>query len=238
MDALLRAPSLPASPAQHQVLLQRFLAAWHFFVPADARLTPECLAVLAAYDTPPRAYHTLAHLTDVLDQLDWAKTCIADATPDTFARIELALFYHDAVYDPRATDNEAQSRNLFMHHAAAFGMHDDDAAAIARLIDITAAHTQASALDERILCDCDLAILGAEQPAFAAYDRNIRREYAHVPAPLYTLRRAAVLHRFLDQPRLFNTAAFHDRYDAQARANLRGALESSVLARLTRPFTR
>lgn len=228
----------PLRTPQHTILLQRFLAAWHFFVPADARLTPEGLAVLAAYDAPTRAYHTLAHLADVLDQLEWAKTRIADAAPDTFARIELALFYHDAVYDPRASDNEAQSRDLFLRHAAAFGMRDDDTAAIARLIDITAAHTQASALDERILCDCDLAILGAEQPAFAAYDRNIRREYAHVPAALYTLRRAAVLRRFLDQPRLFKTAAFHDRYDAQARANLRGALAGSVLARLTRPFTR
>ncbi len=231
-----------------QKLLPRFTKAWTFFSEAHPLLMPECINVLDAYDDPRRPYHNLTHLADVLDKLDWARTVLGnDGTLDhlpaaererMLMRIELALFYHDVIYDATAKDNEAKSRDLFLEHATHFGMAQDDRAAIARLIDITAKHTQASALDEQILCDCDLAILGAEREVFARYDRNIRTEYAHIPDTVWHLRRPAVLKHFFEQPRLYKTNAFHARYDAPARHNLRDAITPSPLAKLTRLFKR
>lgn len=231
--------------AHTQKLLPRLTTAWTYFVPAHPMLMPDCINVLDAYDDAARPYHNLTHLNDVLVKLDWAKEHVAldhidtDTRARMFARIELALFYHDVIYDAKAKDNEAQSRDLFLQHAANFGMEPHDREAIARLIDITAKHTTATALDEQILCDCDLAILGADRETFDRYDRNIRIEYAHIPAAIWNVRRPGVLQHFLDQPRLYKTDAFHDRYDAQARDNLRHAIAPpSPLARLTRLFKR
>lgn len=225
-------------------LLPRLLDTWAFFTPAHPLLMPECINVIDAYNDPARPYHNQTHLVDVLEKLDWAKTAINLDSMDSFGkermymRIALALFYHDVIYDATAKDNEAKSRDLFLHHASSFGMHDDDKAAIARLIDITAKHTEANTLDEHILCDCDLAILGADRETFARYDRNIRIEYKHVPEAIWVMRRPGVLKHFLDQPRLYKTDAFHARFDAQARDNLRAAIAPSPLARLTRIFKR
>ncbi len=231
-----------------QSLLPRFTDTWAFFVDPHPLLMPECINVLDAYDNPARPYHNIVHLADVLEKLDWARTVLGnDGTVShlsiedsvrMFMRIELALFYHDVIYDAKAKDNEEKSRDLFLEHAKNFGMADDDRTAIARLIDITAKHTTASALDEHILCDCDLAILGADRETFARYDRNIRIEYAHIPQDVWNVRRPGVLKHFLDQPRLYKTNAFHKRYDEPARANLRGAITPSPLTRITRLFTR
>lgn len=229
-------------------LTPRFTKAWTFFVNPHPLLMPECINVLDTYDDPARPYHNIVHLNDVLEKLDWARTVLGnDGTVShlsiedctrLFMRIELALFYHDVIYDAKAKDNEEKSRTVFLEHAKNFGMDEADSTAIARLIDITAKHTQASALDEQILCDCDLAILGADRDTFARYDRNIRTEYAHIPAAIWDVRRPGVLKHFLDQPRLYKTDAFHKRYDASARANLRGAIAPSPLTRITRLFTR
>ena len=56
---------------------------------------------------PHRHYHVLAHVAHVLDHLE----VTAEGLPDDRA-LRLAAWYHDAVYDPRAGDNEAASAAL------------------------------------------------------------------------------------------------------------------------------
>lgn len=231
-------------------LLPRYLDAWKFFIAAPhAEMMPAGIALLDAYNDPARAYHNTSHLEDVLAKLDWAKDAVA-AEPEVlamdgaardrmFARIALALFYHDVIYDTKAKDNEEKSRRLFCDHARTFGMQDADIAAISRLIDITASHTNAAAIDEKIMADCDLAILGAGRFAFEAYDLGIRREYAHVPSPLYAAARKKILRHFLETPRLFKTEAFHAAFDAAARDNLARAVGPAPIAhKIRRLFKR
>ena len=188
------------------------------------------LALLAAYDGPGRHYHNVTHLQDVLDKLDWAKDALQKSgelgmmTPQEALRmfdvIELALWYHDAIYDAKAKDNEAQSREWFRADANEFGLGEALTKDVAALIDLTAHHKDAKTLPECIMTDCDLAILGAPKPQFDAYDANIGQEYAHVPPPLYATGRAAVLKSFRDQPQIFKTEAFREKYEAAARSNL------------------
>lgn len=229
----------------NQNLLLRFTAVWQRWLAAAGETTAAGQRLLDAYNAPDRAYHNLVHLADVLAKLDWARNALmaaGDLAPGDhqrlFDRIELALFYHDIVYDPTAKDNEARSREAFISDARHFGLPQDDIDAVARLIDITANHTAALALDEKIMSDCDLAILGAPREEFNAYDRNIRREYKDVPAPLFCARRAAVMKKFYTAPRLFKTAAFHTRYDAAARANLKTLITPSVLQKALLLFQR
>lgn len=186
--------------------------------------------VIAAYEEAGRFYHTRQHLEDVLQKLDWAKTALAAAgdiadipeheLPVLFDTIELALWYHDAVYNPTEYDNEMKSRNLFLGDAAKNGLPDHIQREVAMLIDVTAKHGNAGKLDEVILCDCDLAILGAAKAEFDEYDQNIRREYAHVPAREYENARRRVLAGFLRQKNLFKTKAFQAEFGARARWNL------------------
>ena len=220
-----------------QKLHNRFTALWQRLGADGPDVATATNALLAMYNGAGRAYHNAVHLADVLEKLDWAQGALAQngdlavlnaaAARQMFDTIELALFYHDAVYDARAKDNETQSRNLMLRDANTFGLHQNIADDAARLIDLTAHHGKASTLDEKIMADCDLAILGAAPDVFAAYDRHIRSEYAHVPAPLYAAGRARVLQGFLDTPHLFKTAVFASHYDAPARRNLSAALAPS-----------
>lgn len=225
---------------QNAPLAERFQSVWQRLGAEDgAGVAAAGARLLALYAEPARAYHNQTHLEDVLAKLDWAQSTLMqsgelsglDGTERRrlFDTIELALFYHDAVYDAKAKDNEAQSREMMKRDAAAFGINNALIADAARLIDLTAHHGTAARLDEKIMADCDLAILGAAPEGFKKYDAAIRAEYAHVPAPLYAAGRAKVLQGFLDTPQLFKTRAFADNFDAAARRNLSAALTPAPL---------
>ena len=75
--------------------------------------------------------------------------------------------------------------------------------------------------------DIDLAILGAAPARFAEYEAQIRAEYAHVPSDVFHAKRGAILACFLARPRLYGTPALSARLEANARANLQGAIAAS-----------
>ena len=213
--------------------LTRWRNLWRRFGAASVLLGGTGTAIISAYQGMSRFYHATQHLDDVLSKLDWAKGAL-EASAETaalkaeekqrlFDTIELALWYHDVVYDPKAKDNEAKSRDLFLVHAREYGLPEDVRKDVAALIDLTAHHGNANTLAERILVDCDLAILGAPAEEFEQYDQNIRKEYAHVPGPAYKRARRGVLKSFLDQPRIFKTEAFLQTYEETARRNLEKA---------------
>ncbi len=214
--------------ARFQQLLSRLGA-------SSPGLDDSAAKLLAAYSAPSRHYHSAAHLADVLEKLDWAKTALQESgelgmmTPVEAAKmfdvIELALWYHDAVYDAKAKDNEALSRDWFLADAKKFGLGDDIARDVAALIDLTAHHKEARTLPECIMTDCDLAILGAAPAAFKAYDDNIRKEYAHVPELVYGPARKNVMAGFLNQPFIFKTEAFRKLYEDAAKRNLAPAAQ-------------
>ena len=233
----------------NQLLVKRLHDVWSRMTPPKQHLLSDAINVIDNWDGPGRQYHNQTHLADVLAKLDWAREKLFDSAElaylqpadrsRMFDRIELALFYHDVIYNARAKDNEAQSRDLFLVHAEQQQLPQADRDAIARLIDMTANHTTAKEMDECIMADCDLAILGAERKAFEAYDRQIMQEYSHVPAAIARPRRAAVMKKFLDAPRLFKTDLFHQEFDARARANLAtitGTQPSSPIRKILHKF--
>lgn len=187
--------------------------------PEGADCTAAALA--ACYEEPHRQYHTLAHIEHCLVELDRARHLLDDGEADA---VELALAWHDAVYDPRASDNEEKSAALFRAAATRHRLEPRLAADVERLILRTKTHLAGSRPDEQIMIDIDLSILGAAPDVFDAYDRSIRREYAHVPEAEWRERRTAVLRRFLLRDPLFTTRFFRERYEAQARDNLARAV--------------
>ncbi len=177
-------------------------------------------AVLTAWAEPGRRYHGLDHLLDCLAELDGAPADGADRD-----RVEAALWFHDAIYDPRAGDNEARSADWAGRALAELGIPPEVADDVARLVRLTRHTDQATDPSGRLLCDIDLAILGREPATFDAYDRSIRDEYAWVPEPDFSAARTRVLAGLLARSPLYQTMHFRRRYEAVARANLGRALE-------------
>ena len=143
---------------------------------ADPR--PLADAVLAAWAEPDRRYHDLDHLRDCLAELDGAPADGADLD-----RVEAAIWFHDAIYDPRAGDNEALSAEWARRALSELGVPPTVADDIARLVELTRHTDPAHDPSGRLLCDIDLAILGRAPAAFDTYDRHIREEYGWVSEP-------------------------------------------------------
>lgn len=173
--------------------------------------------LIARYGEPHRRYHAMAHIEDCLTQIG-AST---DLTADQRDLLETAIWFHDAIYDPTRTDNEAASAELARERLSADGADPAFVAEVERLILLTAGHSvsDGDTLGARLV-SIDLSILGAEPDRYAAYARAIREEYAHVPEPLYRAGRAAIMGRFLESPALFADPVWAERYEAQARANI------------------
>jgi predicted metal-dependent HD superfamily phosphohydrolase len=138
--------------------------------------------------------------------------------------VEVALWFHDAVHDPRRDDNEARSAEWARSSVAAAGVPAIVAGKIGDLVLATRHVALPRAIDARVVVDVDLSILGADTKRFAEYEAQIREEYGFVPHADYRRSRAAILERFVSRPTLFGTKPFIERYEPQARANLERAL--------------
>ncbi|WP_428963355.1 HD domain-containing protein [Micromonospora fluostatini] len=174
--------------------------------------------LLDRWREPHRHYHTVAHLTAVLDVVD--RYADQAARPDL---VRLAAWGHDAVYDPRAAGdaNERASADLTAALLTGVGLPAAVAAGVHRLVLLTAGHAvRPGDPDGALLCDADLAILAAPPPAYDRYAAAVRREYAHVPESAFRQGRARVLDGLLALPALYRLPEPADRWEPAARANL------------------
>lgn len=207
-------------------------ARWHALtaplLPDAVRREAEWQRLAAAYEAPGRHYHNLAHLDNLLARV--GRFALLDAVV-----VELAIWFHDAVYDPLRHDNEAQSADWALTFLAETSLEPTRRERVADLIRRTANHTQPQPphdADLLLFLDADLSILGAPEAAYWAYARQIRQEYQQVPDDLYRPGRRQVLAKLLAAPVLFHTPALRDELDAPARRNLQleiGAWERGEL---------
>jgi predicted metal-dependent HD superfamily phosphohydrolase len=183
-------------------------------------VTPE---LEAAYAQPHRRYHTRTHIEQCLALLDQ----VPDLTETEHQILTYAIWWHDAVYDPAASDNEAKSAEMAKRDLRDFDVSLHARDEVARLILLTAGHEveEGDRLGE-ILVSIDLSILGAPDDRYDAYAKAVREEYPHVPDDLWRTGRARVLQRFLDAKVIFPDPAFAQWLESQARANLSRELAS------------
>ena len=173
-------------------------------------------ALLERYAEPHRRYHTVAHLAAVVHGL------FLDLAPDPLA-VELAAFFHDAVYDPRAPagDNERASAQMAGASLRALGAPEPTVSGVQRLVMTTVDHRVAPGdADGAVLNDADLAVLAAPARAYAAYVAAVRAEFGWLDDRAWRAGRARVLAELLDRPSLFATERGMARWEPPARANL------------------
>lgn len=178
----------------------------------------------ALYRAEDRHYHGLSHIEALLALAGEYRPALSD--PEA---VEAAIWFHDAVYDSRAKDNEARSADLAREKLGG-RMEGGRLERIAAMIEATATHRvpdfpdRAAAQDAALFLDMDLSILGAAPAAFDAYERAVRREYGWVDETAWRAGRAAVLKDFLARHHVFHTEAFRSRFERQARENMARSL--------------
>lgn len=192
--------------------------AWHVIGgKGDGRETMERL--LACYREPWRHYHTLQHLAECVEKL--VPMLGLAAAP---GEVEIALWFHDAVYQVDRHDNEATSALWAKQVLLDAGVEALAAEHVHDLIMATRHQGPPTTPDQGVLVDVDLSILAAPTERFDQYERQVRREYAHIPDSLFESGRRAVLVGFLERERIFHSDSFHPAYETAARENLRRSI--------------
>jgi len=173
--------------------------------------------LVARYAEPHRHYHTLTHIDACLTWLDWFRALARH--PE---QVELALWFHDVVYDTRAGggQNERESARLACEALRELGVPRGKRDRIARHIRATEHHTAPQG-DAALVVDLDLTILGARRCDFDGFEEQIRKEYAHVPEDQFRMGRRHVLESFLGRTAIFCAPQIRDELEARARGNLR-----------------
>ncbi len=184
----------------------------------DADVT-ERDAVLARYAEPHRRYHTLRHLDECFERLERVRT-----KAEHPGELDLALWYHDTVYDPRASDNEARSADLAVRFMERAGLPEIARDRVHALIMATRHDALPPPGDAALLVDVDLGILAAEPARFDEYEAEIRAEYGWVPAPIFRSKRREVLRGFVARTCIYASGAFDDD-ELRSRENLARSIE-------------
>lgn len=177
-------------------------------------------AVIDAYCASHRSYHTLQHLAEYFARFDELR--MQARYP---AEIELAIWFHDAIYDVQRQDNEERSAAWANQAIMAAGLSESTRLLVSELILATRHLAPCDSIDAAILVDADVAILGASPERFDQYEQQIRVEYQQIPAAAFACKRRKILQDFLQRPSIFSTALFQSRYESRARANLVRALQ-------------
>jgi predicted metal-dependent HD superfamily phosphohydrolase len=178
------------------------------------------------YSRDPDFYHTLEHIEHCLEEFDQAKHLTQN--PDA---VELALWYHDIVYDRHGKDNEEKSAAFLLHVAECAGFPKDTAQQAAKLI-LATKHAEIQVdLDAQLIADIDLAILGQPEVRFDEYERQVRSEYDWVPEAEFSKGRSEILKSFLNRSSIYFTEFFQAKYETQARNNLKRSLDKLLTAK-------
>lgn len=168
----------------------------------------------AAYNESHRFYHNHKHITDCLTQLD----CFSHLA-ENLHEIELALWFHDVVYDTRRNDNEEESADIAYDFLESVNAAEEVIERIGNLILVTKNHLP-RIRDEKLIVDVDLSIFGTNLKVFEEYDNSIRKEYSWVPVNQYHRARAEVLTNFLNREAIYSTSEFRSFFERRARENI------------------
>ena len=176
--------------------------------------------LLERYSESGRRYHTIEHIDHCLGQFDEVHTDCRQ--PDA---VELAIWFHDAIYNFPAYQNEKLSAAFFMERSEQLL----DTSFRQDVFDLVIATEHTSPPvdhDQRILVDVDLSSFGLPWDRFAADGKNIRQELSYLSDADFYAGQIAFMEALLARDRIYNTTHFHDKYESIARANVARYLES------------
>ncbi|KAJ6498575.1 hypothetical protein C8R47DRAFT_310108 [Mycena vitilis] len=197
----------------------------------DSGISREIIRGMAAelqtrYSEPQRYYHTLQHISYMLKALD--------STDRGTEMIELAIWFHDCIYDPVKGGPSNERESILVWEQFVESTLSSDMAIlkepVSALIEATISHRLPEVLPKRlsplevaIFLDLDMSILADSPPIYEEYSKQIQEEYSHYPIGIYRIGRAKVLEGFLLHERIFLGPESEDM-EQRARRNIQGEI--------------
>lgn len=176
--------------------------------------------LIKAYSDKGRYYHNLKHI-DIM--LNLAKSYTHQI--NNINALNLAIFYHDIIYDVKRQDNELKSWEFAEQHLKPLALTSEDLECIQSCIIATKGHQSHSNSDVNFILDFDLYTLGQSWTYYEEYTKQIRQEYAIYPDALYLNGRIQVLKHFLNTGDIYKTPEFKTLYEQQAQSNIKHELK-------------
>lgn len=172
-----------------------------------------------AYCETHRFYHTNEHINAMLKHFDHVLPMAEHP-----AEVELAIWFHDAIYKPLSSTNERDSAEWVKAFLISAGASENVVYRVYDLVMATMHNVELVGNDQHLIVDIDLAILGASETDYDVFERNVRKEYKWVPFFLYKKKRKEVLLSFLDRQRIYTLDYFYNKFEDVARSNLERAI--------------
>jgi len=194
---------------------------WQLLWPALSAdvITSTFYLIESHYREKHRAYHTLEHIQACLSHLD-----CQDINADKRRELELAIWFHDVIYSPYKSNNEALSAELAEATLSKLNDTNETISNVSNLILLTKHPAVPKTEQEQLMLDIDLSILGADPQLYSQYEDWIRKEYHWVPGVVYRKKRVKLLEQFMSQPTIYHSEYFLKDFESQARRNLSWAI--------------
>ena len=197
--------------------LNRFQSLWQRCLNEGAVDTSPAIhdRMVNAYNEHQRHYHTLAHIGHCLSIFDLCKSLATN--PDA---LEIAVWFHDVIFEPGKRNNEALSAELYQELSA--GVHDSEFRDLVDRLIMATLHDGCSLddSDAAYMVDIDLSSFGLPWEDFLRDGQHLRKECPHLSDTEYYRRQGDFQSCLLARPRFYLTDFFYQRYEQQARDNL------------------
>lgn len=196
---------------------ERFTSLWNRCLERGLQAAPGPIYddLMRRYTESHRRYHTPGHINRCLEEMDLARHLMDD--PDA---VEMALWFHDAVYDPRANDNELKSAEWFMR----LGREWFEPAFCRKVFDLimaTVHKTPPEEKDAQFVVDVDLSSFGLPWDDFKRDSQAVRDEFDHLPDNEFYPGQLRFLNSLLRRETFYCTEFFRRRFEHTARKNIR-----------------
>lgn len=199
---------------------ERFIELWSRCVEdgsADAESVYNLIE--AHYSEAHRFYHTSHHIEHCLSQFDLAISEMLE--PDA---VEMALWFHDVIYDVPTSENERRSAELFRDKTHGrvdkeFGCNVFDMILITMHRDLPYKH------DDKLIVDIDLSSFGLPWEDCERESKNVRSEFAHKTDQEFYASHVKFMQSLLARDSFYTSDFFRDHYEETARKNVQRLID-------------
>lgn len=205
------------SPEEYQWMEQRFDSLCHQLELPVQEISIWRQELFTNYENADRYYHNLVHVYNFIKLFEEHKTAIEK--PLLF---EVAIWWHDAIYEAKRNDNETRSVQLALRCWKNY-LSTTDLKYIAILISSTEKHLPLiEENDVHYFLDMDLSILATANHVYQQYVSYIEKEYTtYYPKVLYNIGRTKAMKSFHSRRQLYFTPFFNENYEFQAKNNIK-----------------
>ena len=205
-----------------QNLKQNWITLFSRFTEDTVLLESSWKAIENHYTHKNRAYHNLAHLSNMFGEAKKWEAHIAD-----YEVLQFTIWFHDIVYNSLKKDNELKSALFAKEILEQTSLEKERIEQCYQQILLTINHQPAisASLDDRFLVDFDLEILSKDWESYKIYSQQVRKEYWMYPFVLYKNGRKKAMRHFLERDSIYQTPFYQKEKEAQARKNIEREIE-------------